>query len=172
MRESSGFFPQKSKLLWNLRRCWIYGSFMRGRRSAGRRCWGCESSGRLGNESTNCPHLLEGDRQTRGTRQMRLRSLSQRMSGAAAIAGMAEAALRLFHLRSHGVQIIGSRDHREQQNQRASKNTNEAERTASRGRSSPLPPQQNAGHQQRKPAEIKKKLHAKCLGRQETPSPV
>ena len=172
MRESSGFIREKSTVLWNLRRCWICKSWIRGRRSAARRCWGCESSGRQGNESADCSNLLEGDGQRCRTPQIRLRSLSQRMSVATAIAGMSERALRLLHLRSHGVQVVGSRDHWKQQNQRASKNTNEGERTTCSGRSSSLPPQQNAGHQQRKPAKIKKKLHTKYLGSRKTLHPI
>jgi hypothetical protein len=90
------------------------------------------------------------------------------MNGATAIASMAKAALGLFHLRPHGVQIVGGRDHGEQQNQCAAQNASEGQGTTCGRRSTPSSPQQDAGHQQRKPAEIKKKLHTKIFGAQET----
>ncbi len=47
------------------------------------------------------------------------------MSCASAIAGAAEAAFRLFHLRTHDVQIVGRRDHGEQKNQCTTKGAEE-----------------------------------------------
>ena len=94
------------------------------------------------------------------------------MKCASAMAGMAEGALRLFHLGSHGVQVVADRDHGEQQNKYAAESAQEDERVRCRtscwntptGRSSPSPPQQISGRQQGEPTEIKKKLHTKCPG--------
>ena len=89
---------------------------------------------------------------------------------------LADAALAgrgLFHIGTHGVQVVGSRDYRKQQNHCAAKSAEEHERarrvtfcwTIRTGRRRrPPPPQQVGGHQQRKPTEIKKKLHSKCPG--------
>ncbi len=81
------------------------------------------------------------------------------MNRASAISGMAEGALRLFHFRSHGVQVVGNRNHREKQNQRATENANKYEWMARRRRHGPAAPQHKAGNQQREPTKIKKKLH-------------
>jgi hypothetical protein len=106
--------------------------------------------------------------------------MSQRMNGATAVAGMTESAFRLFHLGSHGVQVVAGRDYRKQQNYYAAESAKENERvrrqtfcwTTGSGRSSPLPPQQPSGQQQREPTEIKKKLHTKRTGaREDTAQP-
>ena len=88
--------------------------------------------------------------------------MSQRMRCASAIAGASEAAFGFFHLRAHDVQVIGRRDHGEQQNECTAKGAEEDWRGRCRTiRRSPLPPQQIAWQQQREPAEIEKKLHTK-----------
>jgi hypothetical protein len=81
--------------------------------------------------------------------------------------GMVEGAFRLFHLGPHGVQVVGGRDYREQQNECAAESAEKDERTRRRAscrtsqnsRRSPSPPQQTGGQQQGEPTEIKKKLH-------------
>jgi hypothetical protein len=44
------------------------------------------------------------------------------------MARMSESPLRLFHLGSHGVQVVASRDYGEEQNERAAQNAEEDER--------------------------------------------
>ena len=148
----------------DLERSWI-----RGRRCAARRRKGGESSQRSRHERTKRADLLQCGRQKSGTVQNGLRGLSQPMHCASAIAGMAKGPFRLFHLGSHGVQVVGGRDYREQQNQCAAESADKDERSPCRtscrttrtGRRSPVPPQQTGGQQQGEPTEIKKKLHTK-----------
>lgn len=87
------------------------------------------------------------------------------MKCAIAMAGIAKGALRFFHLGAHGVQVICSRDHWEQQDQRATERAKQNERVVRRtlrtGRRNPVPPQQPSGQQQGEPTQIKKKLHTK-----------
>jgi hypothetical protein len=86
------------------------------------------------------------------------------------LADAAFAGRGFFHLGAHGVQIVGGRDHRKQQNNYTSEDAKEDERmrrrlfcsTTRAVRAKPLPPQQIGRQQQRKPAEIEKKFHAKC----------
>jgi hypothetical protein len=89
---------------------------------------------------------------------------------------LADAALArrgFLHLGTHGVQVVASRDHREQQNEYAAENADQDERrsrgtsclTIRAGQKSPLPPQQIRGQQEGQPAEIKKKLHTKYTTR-------
>ena len=153
---------------------------MRERRSAAYGRGGRESSERLRHERENRADLLERGCQRSGTGQNGVRRMSQRMNRASAMAGMAEGAFRLLHLGPHGVQVVGGRDYGKQQHKNASESANEDERSRRRtsfritptGRKNVLPPQQPRGQQQRKPAEIKKKLHLKCQGPlEETPRP-
>lgn len=160
------FRTEKLRLTSDLQRSWVFG-----RRSAACGRTGRESSERLRHERDNRADLLERGRQRSGTGQNGLRRMSQRMCASATV-GNAEGALRLFHLGPDGVQVVGGRDHREQQNQGAAESANEDERAPRRasyqttrsGRRSPVPPQQTGGNQQREPTEIKKKLHTKWPG--------
>ena len=99
----------KVTLTSDLQRSWMPG---RRRAAGGRR--GGESSERLRNERKNGASLLERGRERNGNGQNQLRKLSQRMNCASAMTGVAEGALRLFHLGSHGVQVVGGRDHGKQ----------------------------------------------------------
>ena len=159
MRESSEFFMQTIQ---------TDGTYaVVGCAEGGARLAGAEAAKVLnvcGRNGETEPVCSKRDGYRRRTRQNGLRRLSQRMKCASAIAGMAEAALRFFHLRPHGVQVVGGRNHGKQQNQRAAENANEDEGTMGSSRRSPLPPQQKGGHQQREPTEIEKKLHTKCRG--------
>ena len=71
----------------------------------------------------------------------------------------------IFHLGPHRVQIVRSRNHRKQQNQRAS----ESEQTLQRGQPahrsrSPAPPPQPVGRKrQQQPCEIEQQLHFQFL---------
>src|ERR1700676_529808 len=105
-------FPDKLRLTSDLQRGWVFE-----RRSAayGRR--GRKSSERLRRERQNRADLLKLGCQRSETGQTGPRGMRQRMRRASAIAGTAEAAFRLFHLRAHDVQVVGRRDHGEQQNQ-------------------------------------------------------
>jgi len=158
------FWTNKTRLTSDLQRTWMH---ERRRATGGRR--GGQSSERLRHEGENRANLLERGRQRNGTGQNGLRRMSPRMKCASAMAGMAESAVRLFHLGSHGVQIVGGRDHGKQQHENAAESAHEDERARRRtscrtirtGRSSPSPPQHIGGQQQREPTEIKKKLHTK-----------
>jgi len=82
----------------------------------------------------------------------------------------------LFHFGPHCVQIVGGRDHREQQNECTAKRIDRHQRARRRTyystipvcRRAPSPPQQIGRQQQRQPTKIEKKLHcetAKFSGR-------
>jgi len=80
------------------------------------------------------------------------------------MSGIAKGAFRLFHLGAHGVQVVAGRDYRKQQNECAAESAKENELGRCRtsdgtSQSSPTPPQQPRGQQQREPTEVKKKLH-------------
>src|SRR6266852_2803438 len=113
-------FPEKIRLTSDLQRGWVFE-----RRSAPRRRRGRKSSERLRRERQNRADLLELGCQRSKTRQTGLRGMRQRMRCASATAGAAETALRLFHLRTHDVQVIGRRDHGEQQNECTAKGAEE-----------------------------------------------
>jgi hypothetical protein len=129
-------FPDKLRLTSDLQRGWV---FERRSAACGRR--GRKSSSRLRRERQNRTDLLELGCERSETGQNGLRGMRQRMRCASAIAGAAEAAFRLFHLRTHDVQVVGRRDHGEQQNECTAKSAEEDERGRCRtiGRS-PLPP--------------------------------
>src|SRR4029077_3261670 len=107
--------------------------------ACGRR--GRKSSSRLRCERQNRADLLELGCERSETGQNPFRGMRQRMRCASAIAGAAEAAFGLFHLRTHDVQVVGRRDHGEQQNEGTPKSTeeNKGGRCRTIG-TSPVPP--------------------------------
>src|ERR1700676_1992713 len=129
-------FPDKLRLTSDLQRGWV---FERRSAACGRR--GRKSASRLRRERQNRADLLELGCQRSETGQNGLRGLRQRMRRASAIAGTAKAALRLCHLRTHDVQVVGHLDDGEQQNEYTAKGTEENKRGRCRSiRRSPLPP--------------------------------
>jgi hypothetical protein len=151
------FSDKKLRLTSDLQRGWVFE-----RRSAACGYRRRESSERLRRERQNRADLLELGCQRSETGQSGPRGMGQRVNWASAIAGAAEAAFRLFHLRTHEVQVVGHRDHWEQQNECTAKGAEKDERGRCRSiRRSTLPPQQIAGQQKGEPAKIEKKLHTK-----------
>src|SRR3984893_4053588 len=138
-------FPDKLRLTSDLQRGWVIE-----RRSAACGCRGRKSSSRLRRERQNRTDLLELGCERSETGQNGLRGMRQRMRCASAIAGAAEAAFRLFHLRTHDVQVVGRRDHWEQQNECTAKSAEEDERGRCRtiGRR-PWPAYEIGGQQER-----------------------
>jgi len=167
MRKSSGFSGPRIKLTTGLER-----SRRIGRRSAASRHGVSEGSDCCRNEQENRADRFQRRSMRNGTGQNGVRRMNQRMNRATAMAGMPESAFRLFHLGSHGVQVVTGRNHGKQKNQHAAQSAHECDRAYSRtsrratrsGRRCSLPPQQPRGQQKRKPAKIKKKLHRKCPG--------
>ncbi len=68
---------------------------------------------------------------------------------------------RLFHLGPHRVQIVGRRDHREQQNQCASQSQQTLQRTRPTLRAHAPAPQPVSRQRQQNPHEIEQQLHHK-----------
>jgi hypothetical protein len=132
-----------------------------GGRRAAEGCRRGNADGRAQGSEEDRADLMKGRGRVVRSDPRHLRKVPKLIKVAPGLVGLTEGPLGLFHLRAHGVQVVGGGDHREQQHENTTQGAEEDKRSGRRAvRPCPSPPQPIRGQQKAEPTKIEKKLHS------------